>query len=249
MFKNMLFLFCIGSIGGWVLELFFRRLTSENKKWINPGYLVGPYLPLYGFGLNVLFLIAECERYICISNVIVQKIVVILLMGIAATLLEYITGLIFIKRLNVKLWDYSSEHWNVQGIICPLFSLLWTILCAVYYLLFHFRLAVLLKSAVTNANCIFFLGWFYGVFVVDLFYSSQILMRVRSFARTHSITVKLEEWKQSMIAISDEHKKKSSFLFILPPLSKVRDSLSRFHGNQTESKIKSVYAIFKNKGK
>ena len=44
------FLFYIGSIAGWVLELFFRKIVCSEHKWINPGFLTGPYLPLYGFG-------------------------------------------------------------------------------------------------------------------------------------------------------------------------------------------------------
>ena len=51
------FLFFIGSTFGWVLELFYRRFFSKNnpeRKWINPGFCAGPYLPLYGTGLCML---------------------------------------------------------------------------------------------------------------------------------------------------------------------------------------------------
>ena len=50
-FLKLAFLFYIGSSLGWVLELFFRRFISGNnpeRKWINPGFMVGPYVPLYG---------------------------------------------------------------------------------------------------------------------------------------------------------------------------------------------------------
>ena len=47
------FLFFVGSLTGWVLELFYRRFVSQ-KKWVNPGFLSGPYLPIYGFGLVLL---------------------------------------------------------------------------------------------------------------------------------------------------------------------------------------------------
>ena len=47
-------LFVIGSLLGWVIELFFRRFVSQ-KKWMNPGFLTGPYLPIYGFGVIVLY--------------------------------------------------------------------------------------------------------------------------------------------------------------------------------------------------
>ena len=48
------FLFFIGSCFGWVLELLYRNLTHRHKKWINPGFCTGPYLPIYGFGLCTL---------------------------------------------------------------------------------------------------------------------------------------------------------------------------------------------------
>ena len=47
-------LFVIGSLFGWILELFFRRFISQ-KKWMNPGFLTGPYLPIYGFGITILY--------------------------------------------------------------------------------------------------------------------------------------------------------------------------------------------------
>lgn len=52
------FIFFIGSLAGWLLELIFRRFFSKanpSRKWINPGFLVGPYLPLYGFSLCVVY--------------------------------------------------------------------------------------------------------------------------------------------------------------------------------------------------
>ena len=51
-------LFVIGSLFGWVLELFFRRFVSQ-KKWVNPGFLTGPYLPIYGCGVVVLYSISN----------------------------------------------------------------------------------------------------------------------------------------------------------------------------------------------
>ena len=50
-------LFVLGSLAGYVLEVFYRRFFSA-KKWINPGFCTGPYLPIYGFGLCALYLFA-----------------------------------------------------------------------------------------------------------------------------------------------------------------------------------------------
>ena len=45
----IVFIFCLGSTFGSIVELFFRRIV--HKKWGNQGFLIGPYLPTYGFGL------------------------------------------------------------------------------------------------------------------------------------------------------------------------------------------------------
>ena len=130
-FLSLAFLFFIGSTLGWALELFFRRFIS-SKKWINPGFLTGPYLPIYGFGLCALYLISKVDMSF-IQNLILQKILVILFMTIAMTLIEYIAGIIFIKGMKVKLWDYSEEWGNIQGIICPLYTFFWAVISTIYY--------------------------------------------------------------------------------------------------------------------
>ena len=58
------FLFFAGCLIGWGIEVIFRRFEPNNKarKWINPGFLIGPYLPLYGFGLCTLYLLAGLEH-------------------------------------------------------------------------------------------------------------------------------------------------------------------------------------------
>ena len=109
-----LILFAIGGMCGWILELFFRRIV--HKKWINPGFLNGPFIPLYGFGVVILYFISD------LSIAWYYKAFLFLVL---LTLIEYIAGIIFIKGMHIKLWDYSSRWGNIQGIICPLFSIIW----------------------------------------------------------------------------------------------------------------------------
>ena len=55
------FLFFMGSLIGWGLEVVYRRFFSDanpERKWINPGFLIGPYLPLYGFSLSAVYLLS-----------------------------------------------------------------------------------------------------------------------------------------------------------------------------------------------
>ena len=78
LFLTIAFLFFIGSVSGWVLELFYRRFVS-SKQWINPGFLVGPYVPLYGFGLCTFYLLAQIP---------LNGILVIIIMSLTVTFVE-----------------------------------------------------------------------------------------------------------------------------------------------------------------
>ncbi len=124
-FLELTFIFFVGSTLGWVVELIFRRCV--HKKWINPGFLSGPCLPLYGSGLVALYVICMFD-YSFIPSPVWQKIFVIAMITAVMTLIEYVTGLIFIKHMKIKLWDYSDRWGNIQGIIYQLFNLFWVLI-------------------------------------------------------------------------------------------------------------------------
>ena len=159
------FLFFAGCLIGWGIEVIFRRFEPSNKarKWINPGFLIGPYLPLYGFGLCTLYLLAGLEKFIHTDNTALQKFILFLLMAIAMTVIELIAGEIFIVKMHVKLWDYSKRWGNIDGIICPLFSLFWTVLCALYLMFIHPGVRAALSWFADNLAFSFVIGFFFGV--------------------------------------------------------------------------------------
>lgn len=136
-FLTLAYLFFIGSVLGWVLELLYRNITQRPEKLVNPGFCTGPYLPIYGFGLCVLYLLASLEKFNLLSSPFWNKVMLFVSMAIGMTLIEYIAGVFCLKFLKVRLWDYSDLWGNIQGIICPLFSFFWAILGALYYFLIH----------------------------------------------------------------------------------------------------------------
>ena len=222
-FLILTFLFMVGCLAGWVLELFFRRfISSKNpeRKWINPGFLAGPCLPLYGFGLVVLFVMSILP-YVGRDHeeemTTVQIVLAILAMGVLMTLIEYIAGLIFIKGMKIKLWDYSDEKFNVQGIICLKFSVIWTVLAAVYYFFIQPYAIMLVKWFGANIGFTFVVGMFYGIFVIDLAYSFNICRRVSKFAADNDIVIKYQALKREIRNDADKVKKRWRFLLALDP--------------------------------
>lgn len=211
------FLFYIGSILGWILEVIFRRFFSSNnpdRKWINPGFMVGPYIPLYGLSLVTLFAFSWIPVGF-VENPVAQKLLLFLLMSIAVTALEYFAGLIFIKGMHIKLWDYSKEWKNVKGVICPRFSLYWLILCAIYYFLIHPKVIESLFWLAGHLTFSFFIGFFYGVFAIDFAYSMQVLVKIRKFARENQIDLRIEELKEHLIRKKETLKIRVSFMLPL----------------------------------
>lgn len=208
------FLFYVGSMLGWVIEVLFRRFFSANnpdRKWINPGFLIGPYIPLYGFSLVTLFVFSYIPVDF-ISNPMMQKIVLFVFMALAVTGLEYLAGIIFIKGMNIKLWDYSREWGNIKGIICPKFSAYWMILSAIYYFLIHPRVLNSLYWLAGHLTFSFFIGFFYGVFMIDFAYSMQVLVKIRKFARENQIELRIEEFKDYLIRKNESLKIRVSFM-------------------------------------
>ncbi len=209
-FLEICFLFFFGSILGWVLEVFFRRFFSA-KKWINPGFLTGPCLPIYGLG--VAFLYALCFIPINTGMVWLDDILLILIMGVVMTLIEYIGGLVFIKGMHIKLWDYSKQPGNIQGIICPLFSLIWTAVGALYFFFMHPFMTSIVGWFEANIAFAFVVGVCFGVFIIDLAHSLDLSVRIRKFAKTNKTVIAFEKLKLSIKEDLEEKKKKANFVF------------------------------------
>ncbi len=189
-------LFVIGSLFGWVLELFYRRFVSQ-KKWMNPGFLMGPYLPIYGFGVVVLYGVSNIN--LGITNQIVDIIVRILIVGLGMTLIEFIGGLIFIKGLKIKLWDYSNCKGNIMGIICPLYSFMWLLVGSLYYFLINPFLVMGISWISENLIYTFFIGIVIGMIIVDFAYSVHLATKLKEFKELQEL--RFEEFK------SEFHKK------------------------------------------
>ena len=110
-----LFLFYFYCFAGWCFESVFVSLKSH--KWVNRGFMRGPFLPLYGSGAIMMLVV---------SMPYADNIPLTYVAGVfGATALEYVTGVAMVALFKMRYWDYSNRFLNFQGHICLRSSLTW----------------------------------------------------------------------------------------------------------------------------
>jgi uncharacterized membrane protein len=121
-------LFAIYSFLGWVIEVIYRSVTQ--KKFVNAGFLYGPFIPIYGIGAFFIIIL----QYFLHTWHLVPRFIIF---GLTLTAVEYIVGVFSEKIFKLTLWDYSENKFNLQGKVCLLFSTLWTILALAFVTFIH----------------------------------------------------------------------------------------------------------------
>lgn len=100
--------FIIYSFLGWFMEI---CVSLWNKhKFINRGFLIGPYCPIYGWGCLAIILVVGKDT----SDILGVFLKAILI----CSLLEYFTSYFMEKIFHARWWDYSKRKFNINGRIC-----------------------------------------------------------------------------------------------------------------------------------
>ena len=101
-------LFFIYSLVGRLIEMI--PATIREKKFVDRGFLVGPYCPIYGCGVILITLLLQ--KYA--DDVVVTFFLSVIICGT----LEYLTSYIMEKIFKTRWWDYSNNKFNINGRIC-----------------------------------------------------------------------------------------------------------------------------------
>lgn len=110
-----LFFFYMYCFLGWCFESAW--VSFKSRKWVNRGFMRGPFLPLYGSGATMMLVVSMPFR----DNVLLTYFAGV----VGATVLEYITGVMMEALFKVRYWDYSNQRFNFQGHICLSSSVAW----------------------------------------------------------------------------------------------------------------------------
>jgi uncharacterized membrane protein/HD superfamily phosphodiesterase len=126
--SNVVVFFAIYSFFGWIVEVIYRSFSQ--RRFINAGFLYGPFVPIYGFGAAFIVLIDHLLEPWPFP-------VKVILFGLILTMVEYFTGYVLEKIFQLKLWDYSGNKFNLHGRVCLLFSFFWTVLAVIFVAMIH----------------------------------------------------------------------------------------------------------------
>ena len=139
---------------GWCFESTYVSLKSH--KFINRGFMKGPWLPLYGSGaICVLFITLPFQQ---------DWRLVYLIGALAATLLEYVVGTAMVSLFKVRYWDYSNRKIQLHGHICLSSTIAWGFLSLLMVYVVHEPVADFILSL--NNDLVMAITFFITVFMV-----------------------------------------------------------------------------------
>ena len=101
-------LFMIYAILGWCMEVTCKLI--QYKRFINRGFLIGPYCPIYGYGaILITFLFKKYTN---------DPVILFFMAIIICGTLEYLTSYFMEKIFKARWWDYSQKKFNINGRVC-----------------------------------------------------------------------------------------------------------------------------------
>ena len=134
---EILIWFLIYGVIGWIFESSLRSIA--DKKFVNRGFLFGPFIPIYAFGitgfvflLNPLYTLPPIHFTLAGMPQGYQeftfeyKYYLIMLGGmVISSILEYVVHFSMEKLFNQHWWDYTPYKYNTKGRVCFSITFCW----------------------------------------------------------------------------------------------------------------------------
>lgn len=175
-FSTWLFFFYFYCFLGWVWETCY--VSVLKAKWVNRGFMRGPFLPIYGSGAIVVLVFTLPFR--------TNPGLVFVVGMVSATILEYFTGAAMERLFHVRYWDYSNQRLNLNGHICVTSSLAWGAFSVILTLYGHTPVERLASRMSTNVLEVI-------VFVLTVYISIDMAESVREAINLKEVLLSLEE--------------------------------------------------------
>ena len=213
--------FFIYSFLGWVLESVTK--TISQKKFINSGFLYGPFCPIYGIAaVGMIVLLKPNEG---------NYITTFLLSFIIFTIWEYFVGWFLEKVFHTKYWDYSYYKFQIKGRVCLVNSLIWGFLGVAFIELIHpITSHFFMQLPVTGVNIATVILIIYLIcdFTITAIKIKNINIKLTKFYEvTNNIKEKVEELKKLPAKAKKSEKIKSAIEELKQKQSDLKEKIEK----------------------
>ncbi len=175
---DVLYFFMIFAIVGWIWET--PWVSIRTKKFVNRGFLRGPYIPIYGCAIvTAHYFVSLFSGVEGIIGIMIEIICIALITAVW----EFLTSYLLEKIFHTRWWDYSNHKFNLQGRISlsvtaffgiggyALLNFVWTPFEALY-------------NSISINYMVIFLSLFYIIFTIDSVFTLIDLFRVKKIIET-----------------------------------------------------------------
>lgn len=141
-FVKLTLFFSVYSMIGWLCESIYCSIPQ--KRWINRGFLNGPFCPVYGFG--ALLILAVLSPLLGVFEFPLELIVLFFTATLLTSVLEYVTSVLLEKLFHTSWWDYSNHKYQIHGRVCLMNSLLFGVMSTLVLKVLHPLISSLLTA-------------------------------------------------------------------------------------------------------
>lgn len=159
------FYFFFYSFIGWFFESCYCSIRP--KKWVNRGFLRGPWCPIYGTGALVILILLVPLRSIT-PNLYLNELIIFIVGMVVCDIVEFMTSYIMEKLFNARWWDYSDKRFNIQGRICLTHTMYWGTLSCLFVFVLQPIVDTYLIGQINPASRDILTYIFITIFVLDL---------------------------------------------------------------------------------
>lgn len=157
------------SVIGFIIEITSCFIFTK-KFTMSRGYLLGPYIPVFGFG--ALIMVAFLSKYRD------DIVVLFVLSSFLCSVVEYFVSLLMELIFKLRWWDYSKDKFNINGRICLRNGFLFGVGGVIIVRYFHPILNGFLLSL--NPDVIIIVGWILaGIMIIDTIVSTFTISKLK----------------------------------------------------------------------
>lgn len=192
-FKNLFLLFIFYSFLGWCVEVVNFLITE--KKFVNRGFLIGPYCPIYGFGCVLITVFLKDTKDF--ATLFLESVLI-------CSVLEYFTSYLMEKIFKYRWWDYSKRKFNINGRVCLETMIPFGAGACIIHKVINPLLFKIFKEASPIFSTIIF-ALLLVIILIDLIISIKLIKKIKDVEK-NTTTDSTEQLKEKIKQIIEKNK-------------------------------------------